>query len=276
MSQAPYALRNVRKGTKYGIDLNLEDTLAHALVDAFPTKIPMGITAENLSKIYKVNRKDCDEFALSSQLKFSKGLEAGHYKDEIVPIEIKTRKGVETFSVDEHPRPLTTLESLNKLKPSFDKNGVVTAGNASGICDGAASLIVASEEAVNKYGLKPLARIVEWNYTGVEPSIMGIGPVPAIKNVLKRSGLSLNQIDSFEINEAFAAQVLSVQKELKFDLEQLNRDGGAIAIGHPLGASGARILSHIVYTLIRENGRYGLGSACIGGGQGIAVLLERV
>jgi acetyl-CoA acyltransferase 2 len=201
---------------------------------------------------------------------------AGRFKEEIAPVEIKGRKGVEKFEVDEHPRPQTTLEQLTKLKPVFIKDtGLVTAGNASGISDGAASLIVASEEAVKKYSMKPLARIVDWYYVGCEPTIMGIGPVPAIQGVLKRTGLTLDDFSHIEINEAFAAQVLAVCKELRISPERLNQNGGAIALGHPLGASGARILSHLTYELIRTQGRYALGSACIGGGQGIAVVLER-
>lgn len=194
-----------------------------------------------------------------------------------MPVEIKGRKGVEVFEVDEHARPQTTVESLTKLKSVFIRDtGVVTAGNASGICDGAASLIVAGEEAVKKYGLKPLARIVNWNYVGVDPEIMGIGPVPAMKTALKRAGLSFSDMSIIEINEAFSAQVLAVSKELKIDPSTVNVNGGAIALGHPLGASGARILGHLCYELQRTQGKYAIGAACIGGGQGIAVILERV
>ncbi|KAI9094393.1 3-ketoacyl-CoA thiolase [Phlyctochytrium arcticum] len=276
MSQAPYALRNARAGTRYGVDLKLEDTLANGLIDTYPTKIPMGITAENLSKKYDISRKECDEYALQSQQRWKSAQEGGRFKAEIAPVDIKTRKGTESFSVDEHPRPQTTIESLTKLPSVFIKEtGTVTAGNASGISDGAASLVIASGEAVKKYNLKPIARLVHWFYTGVDPSIMGIGPVPAIQGVLKRTGLALKDMDLVEVNEAFAAQYLAVEKELGLDRSKTNTNGGAIAVGHPLGASGARITGHLAHELQRTGGKYALGSACIGGGQGIAVLLER-
>ncbi|KND00687.1 acetyl-CoA C-acetyltransferase [Spizellomyces punctatus DAOM BR117] len=276
MTQAPYALRNIRSGTRYGVDQKLEDTLAHALVDSFPQRVPMGITGENLGKKYGITRKECDEFALQSQQRWAKANEAGIFNAEISPVEIKTKKGVQAVTTDEHPRPQTTLESLAKLPSVFIKDtGLVTAGNASGICDGAASLVVAGEDAVKKHGLKPLARLVSWFYTGVDPNIMGIGPVPAIQGALKRAGLSLKDMDLIEVNEAFAAQFLAVERELGLDRAKTNTSGGAIALGHPLGASGARITTHLAHALQRTNGRYALGSACIGGGQGIAVILER-
>ncbi|KAJ3327365.1 hypothetical protein HDU76_011938 [Blyttiomyces sp. JEL0837] len=276
MSQSPYALRGVRSGTRYGVDLKLEDTLAHGLVDQYPVKTPMGITAENLGKQYGLTREDCDTFALQSQQRWAAANAAGAFKAEITPIQLKSKKGVEVFEVDEHPRPQTTVASLGKLPSVFIKDtGVVTAGNASGICDGAASLIVASEEAVKKYKLTPLAQVLSWNYVGVEPTIMGIGPVPAIKGALKRAGLSLKDMSIVEVNEAFAAQFLAVQKELGLDPAITNKNGGAIALGHPLGASGARIMAHMTHELHRTNGRYAVGSACIGGGQGIAVVIEK-
>lgn len=189
---------------------------------------------------------------------------------------LKAKKGTETFEVDEGPRPQTTIEGLAKLAPVFIKEtGTVTAGNASGITDGAATLILASGDAVKKHGLKPLARVASWFYTGVEPEIMGIGPVPAIKGALKRAGLTLNDMTRIEVNEAFAVQYLAVEKELGLDRTKTNINGGAISLGHPLGASGARIMTHLVYELHRTQGRYALGSACIGGGQGIAVIIER-
>ncbi|KAJ3186051.1 3-ketoacyl-CoA thiolase, mitochondrial [Gaertneriomyces sp. JEL0708] len=276
MSQAPYALRGVRAGTRYGVDLKLEDTLAHGLVDTYPKKVPMGITAENLGQKYNISRRDCDEFALKSQQRWASANAAGIFQDEIVPVEVKTRKTTEQFTTDEHPRPKTTIESLSKLASVFIKDtGLVTAGNASGICDGAASLVVAGGEAVKRHGMKPLARIVAWDYVGVDPNIMGIGPVPAIRRVLKKAGLTLNDMSLIEVNEAFAAQFLAVQKELGLNDEISNAHGGAIALGHPLGASGARITAHLAHQLQRTGGRYGLGSACIGGGQGIAIILER-
>ena len=277
MTQAPHVLRGGRSAARYGVDLKLEDSLAHGLVDSYPHNVPMGITAENLAKKYGLKREEVDQYALDSQKRWGKAQAAGIFDAEISPVEIKGRKGVEHFKVDEHPRPETTAEGLTKLRPVFIKDtGVVTAGNASGICDGAASLIVAGEEAVKKHNLKPLARIVNWNYVGVDPQIMGSGPVPAMKTALKRAGLTMGDMDLIEINEAFSAQVLAVAKELKLDISQLNVNGGAIALGHPLGASGARILGHLSHELHRTQSKYAIGAACIGGGQGIAVILERV
>ena len=277
MSLSPYTLHGVRFGnTRYGVDLKLVDSLAIALVDQVPVPTPMGITAENLAEKYGITRQQCDEFALRSQQRWAKAHEDGAFKDEIAPIEVKVKKATEIFEVDEYPRPKTTIETLAKLPSVFKKDGVVTAGNASGICDGAAANVIASEEAINKHGLKPLARIVSYGVTACEPSIMGIGPVEAIKLALKRSGLSIADMDLIEVNEAFAAQFLSVQKELELPIEKTNVFGGAISMGHPLGASGARILSNLTYNLHRLNKKYALGSACIGGGQGIAVIIERV
>jgi acetyl-CoA acetyltransferase family protein len=194
---------------------------------------------------------------------------------EIAPIDLVSKKGTVSFHVDEHARPQSTAEGLAKLAPVFKKDGVVTAGNASGICDGAAALVLASEEFAKSAGMKPLARLVEWAVAGVDPAIMGIGPVPAIRSALARAELGLADMDLVEVNEAFAPQYLAVEKELGLDRAKTNVDGGAIALGHPLGASGARITTHLVYELARREGRYAIGSACIGGGQGIAVLLER-
>lgn len=235
----------------------------------------MAVTAENLAKKYNISRKECDEYALSSQHRFAAAQQSGHFKSEISGIELKGRKGPELFEVDEHPRPQTTIEGLAKLPPVFLKDGVVTAGNASGIADGAASLIIASESAVKKHNLKPLAKLVNWHYCGVDPSIMGIGPVPAIKEALKRAKLSIKDMDVVEVNEAFAVQYLAVERELGLDRSKTNTNGGAIAVGHPLGASGARITAHLVYELQRTKGKYAVGAACIGGGQGIALVLER-
>ncbi|KAI8914984.1 Thiolase, N-terminal domain-containing protein [Powellomyces hirtus] len=276
MSQAPYAVRGIRSGTRYGVDIKMEDTLAAALVDSYPERVPMGITGENLAKMYKVTRQDCDEFALQSQQRWAKANAAGVFDAEIAPVEIKTRKGTETFTTDEHPRPQTTMETLGKLPSVFIKGtGTVTAGNASGICDGAASLIVASEDSVKRNNLKPLARLVSWAYTGVDPNIMGIGPVSAVNAALKKAGLTLKDMDIIELNEAFAAQFIAVERELGLDRAKTNMSGGAIALGHPLGASGARITAHLAHQLQRTKARYALGTACIGGGQGIALILER-
>ncbi|WFC98841.1 acetyl-CoA C-acyltransferase [Malassezia yamatoensis] len=277
MSMSPYTLHGVRFGnTRYGVDLKLVDSLASSLVDQVPTPTPMGVTAENLAEKYGITREQCDKFALQSQKRWAAAHEAGAFKDEITPVQIKVKKSTETFDVDEHPRGNASLESLAKLPPVFKKDGVVTAGNASGICDGAAANIVASEEAVGKYNLKPLARIVSYGVTACEPSLMGIGPVEASRIALKRAGLNVSDMDLIEVNEAFAAQFLAVQKELELPNDKTNINGGAIALGHPLGASGARILSNLTYNLIRLDKKYALGAACIGGGQGIAVVLERV
>ena len=237
----------------------------------------MGITAENLASKYGITRRQCDEFAALSHQRWVKGQKAGVFKDEICPISIKDRKGTVNFDTDEHPREETSADSIAKLKPAFLENGVTTAGNASGICDGAGAVIVASEDAVAKHGLTPLARIVSTHVTAVAPEIMGIGPVSAIKGALQKANLTLDQMDVIEVNEAFAAQFIAVQRELSLDMEKCNIHGGAISIGHPLAASGSRIVSHLVYELLRSTDKkYAVGSACIGGGQGIAVILEKV
>lgn len=273
MTLAPYAVRNIRFGTRLGTDLSMEDTLWASLTDAH-TKTPMGVTAENLAAKYNITRQDADNFALKSQQNWKNGQDSGHFSAEIAPVSIKTRKGTEEMTVDEHPKPQTTAEGLAKLPPVFKKNGTVTAGTASGICDGAGAVVLASEEACKENNLKPLARLVGYAVAGVDPNIMGIGPVPAIRKLLKVSGLELKDIGMVEINEAFAPQTIACQRELDLDPAILNMNGGAIALGHPLGASGARITSHLVHEIRRRGIKYGIGSACIGGGQGIAVLLE--
>jgi acetyl-CoA acetyltransferase family protein len=274
MTQAPFQLRGAREGWALGKAPPVEDSLWSALTDSY-TNTPMAVTAENLATKYGISRAQCDEYALLSQQRWAAANEAGRFKQEIVPVEVATKKGPSSFAVDEHPRPQSTQEGLAKLQPVFKKDGVVTAGNASGICDGAAALVVASEEFAQRRGLKPLARLLGWSVAGVEPSIMGIGPVPAIRGALARTGLTMADVDLFEVNEAFAPQVLAVEKELGLDRSKTNVDGGAIALGHPLGASGARITTHLVYELARRAGRYAVGSACIGGGQGIAVVIAR-
>ncbi|KAG0228116.1 3-ketoacyl-CoA thiolase, mitochondrial [Actinomortierella wolfii] len=275
MSLSPYALRNVRWGTRFGVDLKLEDTLAAALVDRFPKETPMAITAENLAVQHGISRQQCDEYALSSQQRWAAAHKAGRFNAEIVPVEYKVKKAVEVLSHDEHARPNTTLEGLAKLPPVFKKDGTVSAGNASGIADGAGAVVVASEQAVKEHGLKPLAKVVSYHVTAVDPSIMGIGPVTAIQGALKKAGLGLNDMDLVEINEAFAAQYLACEKVLGLDRSKTNTNGGAIALGHPLGASGSRIVAHLTHELQRIQGKYAIGSACIGGGQGIAIVLER-
>jgi acetyl-CoA acetyltransferase family protein len=274
MTQAPFLLRGAREGWAFGKAPPIEDSLWSALTDSY-TGTPMAITAENLATQYSISRAQCDDYALASQQRWAAANEAGRFKEEIVPVEVAAKKGPVRFAVDEHPRPQSTLEGLAKLQPVFKKDGVVTAGNASGICDGAAALVVASEELAHKRGLKPIARVLGWGVAGVDPSIMGIGPAPAIRSALARTGLAVADVDLFEVNEAFAPQYLAVEKELGLDRAKTNVDGGAIALGHPLGASGARITVHLAYELARRGGRYAVGSACIGGGQGIAVVLER-
>jgi acetyl-CoA acyltransferase 2 len=253
----------------------LTDTLWSALTDSY-AKMPMAHTAEKLGDKYGVTRAQCDEFALRSQQTWAAASKAGHFAAEISGVTVKGKKGEEVFAVDEHPRPATTLEGLAKLKPVFKENGLVTAGNASGICDGAATLIVASEAALSKHSLKPLARVVSSASVGVDPTIMGIGPAPAMRQALAKAKLTMADMDLIEINEAFAAQFLACEKELGLDRAKCNTSGGAIALGHPLGASGARITAHLVHALHRTGGKYAIGAACIGGGQGIALVLERV
>jgi len=279
MSQAPYCLRGIRFGNpKLGENPKLEDTLWQSLTDTYPG-LPMAMTAEKLGELYSITREETDNFALRSQQRWAAAQSRGLFDDEIVPISVKVKNDTEEFKIDEHPRPKTTIENLAKLPAIFKKGGVVTAGNASGISDGAGSLVLASEEAVKKHKLTPLARLVAWQAVGVDPSIMGIGPSPAIKAILQRTKLSLKDIDHLEVNEAFAVQTLAVIKDLNqsgetVDESKFNANGGAIALGHPLAASGARITAHLVYQLKRNNTKYALGSACIGGGQGIAVLLQ--
>lgn len=275
MSQAPHAVRNIRFGVGLGAPIQLEDTLWVGLTDTY-CKMPMAITAENLAEKFKISRQEVDEFALRSQHLWKKAHDEGRFNDELAPVTVKVKKQEVQVTVDEHPRPQTAIEGLAKLPTLFKKDGTVTAGNASGICDGAGTVILANEEAVKKHGLTPLARLVAYSTVGVEPSIMGIGPVPAIQNVLKLSGKSLNDIDLVEINEAFAPQTLACAKDLKLDISKLNVNGGAIALGHPLAASGARITAHLTHELRRRKAKFGIGSACIGGGQGIALLLEAV
>ncbi|HSE30472.1 MAG TPA: acetyl-CoA C-acetyltransferase [Pyrinomonadaceae bacterium] len=274
MSQAPHVIRGARSGFALGQG-TLEDSLMVALLDTY-CNTPMAGTAENLARKYEISREKQDEYALRSQRETQRALDAGYLAQEIVPVELKTRKGVTLFEHDDHPRPETTLEGLAKLRPAFAKDGFVTAGNASGIVDGAAALVIADEEFVKRRDLTPMGRIVSWAYEGVEPEIMGIGPVPATRAALARAGLNLNQIDLVEVNEAFAAQYLAVEKELGLDRDKTNVNGGAIALGHPLGATGTRLVLTLLHELHRRGGRLGLATACIGGGQGIAMIVERL
>ncbi|KRT85340.1 hypothetical protein AMK59_1614 [Oryctes borbonicus] len=273
MSQAPHIVRGLRFGVNLGQSPVLEDALWLGLTDTY-CKLPMALTAEKLGAQIGVTREEADQFSLRSQKYWLAAHEAGRFKEELAPVEIKARGKTLVVDFDEHPKPKSTIEGMKQLKSIFKENGLVTAGSASGICDGAGAVILANEDAVKEQNLKPIARIVSYSYVGVEPSIMGIGPVPAITNALRVAGLSLSDMDLVEINEAFAAQALACAKELKLDMDKFNVDGGAIALGHPLGASGSRITAHLVHELRRRKAKYGVGSACIGGGQGIAVVVE--
>lgn len=274
MSQAPHVIRGARWGIPLGKG-ELEDSLWSALTDSY-TSLPMAITAENLAVQYKISQDEVDEYSVLSQKRCAAAQEGGRFDQEIAPMEIKTRKGTVQFAKDEHNRPQTSLEGLKKLPKVFKKDGVVHAGAASGICDGAASAVLATRTWAEKHGLQPIGKLHNWGISGCDPKIMGIGPAPAIRRLLERAEISLSDAQLFEVNEAFAPQYLAVEKELKLPRELTNVDGGAIALGHPLGASGARITAHLLYELKRRKGRYGIGSACIGGGQGIAVLVEAV
>ena len=270
MSQAPHVIRGARKGFKLGQG-NLEDSLMVALLDSY-TGLYMAQTSDNLARKYEISREAQDEYAIHSQKCADEALKSGRLQEEIVPVPVG-RKG-ELFSTDDHMRPDTTMEGLAKLKPAFAKDGFVTAGNASGIVDGAAMLVVSTADRAKEKGKTPLGRIVSWGIAGCDPDIMGIGPVPATQIALKKAGMQLADLDLIEINEAFAGQILSVVKELGIDREKLNVNGGAIALGHPLGASGTRLVLTVLYELRRRKQRYGLASACIGGGQGIAMIVE--
>ena len=274
MSQAPHVIRGARSGFALGQG-KLEDSLMVALLDTY-CNTPMAGTAENLARKFEITREEQDAYALRSQQEAKRALDAGYFAAEIVPVEVQTRKGTTLVEHDDHMRPETTLEILAKLKPAFAKDGFVTAGNASGIVDGAAALVIADEEFVKQHDLSPAGRIVSWAYAGVEPEIMGIGPVPATRLALEKAGLALNEIDLIEVNEAFAAQYLAVEKDLRLDRSRTNVNGGAIALGHPLGATGTRLVLTVLNELGRRKGRFGLATACIGGGQGIAIIVERL
>ena len=270
MSQAPFVIRGARKGLKLGAG-NMEDSLMVALLDTY-AGLYMAQTSDNLARKYEISREEQDQFALRSQKCAGEAMKAGRLQEEIVPVAVG-RKG-ELISEDDHMRPDTTPDGLAKLKPAFAKDGFVTAGNASGIVDGAAMLVITTAEKAKEKGKQPLGRIVSWGIAGCDPEIMGIGPVPATQIALKKAGLKLEDIDLVEINEAFAGQILAVAKELGLDMDKLNVNGGAIALGHPLGATGTRLVLTLLYELRRRKLRYGLATACIGGGQGIAMIVE--
>ena len=274
MSQAPHVIRGARTGLRLGQG-KLEDTLWTALLDTH-CGCTMAATAENCAAKYGVSREDQDRYAIRSQQLAAAAWKAGRFADEVVPVEIASRKGVELFAQDDHVRPDSTLESLAKLPPAFSQNGCVTAGNASGIVDGGAALVLASARAASSHGLEPLGRLTHWAAVGVEPTLMGMGPAPATRLVLDRAGLTLNDVDLIEVNEAFAAQYLAVEKELGLDRDRVNVNGGAIALGHPLGMTGTRLLLTLTLELRRRGLKRGLATACIGGGQGIAAIVETV
>jgi acetyl-CoA acyltransferase 2 len=277
MSQAPHVLRGARFGElRLGESgNNFEDLLWAALTDT-QCNLSMAQTAEKLAEKYSVTREEADDVAYNSQQRAKAAWDAGRFNEEIVGIKIKTRKGETEFKTDEHMRPDTTREALAALRPYFKKDGLVTAGNASGIGDGAAALVLASAEWAQQNGVKPIARLVSWGVAGVDPSIMGIGPAPASRKALEKAGMTVDQMDLVEVNEAFAPQFAAVAKDLELDLARTNVDGGAIALTHPLAASGARITTHLIHELRRRGARYGLGSACIGGGQGMALIIEAI
>ena len=276
MSQAPHIIRGARWGLPLGKG-GMEDSLWSALTDTY-TGMPMGMTAEKLAETHGISQDDVDEFSVQSQKRWAAAHEAGRFASELAPMDLPGRKKGETvrFERDEHPRPQTTKESFAKLPKAFKKDGVIHPGAASGICDGAAMLVMATRAYADRKGLKPIARLVNWGVSGCDPTVMGIGPVPAIQNAFERTGTGVSDYALFEVNEAFAPQYLAVEKDLGLPREKTNVDGGAIALGHPLGASGARITAHLIYELARRGEKYGIGSACIGGGQGIAVVIESV
>jgi acetyl-CoA C-acetyltransferase len=274
MSRAPYLLEKARFGYRMGDGQLVDEMLHDGLLDAF-SGVHMGITAENICTECSVNRQEMDQFAVESQQRAIQAIESGRFRAEIVPVEVPTKKGVTIFDTDQQPRPGTTLEALAKLRPAFKPDGGVTAGNSSGLNDGAAALVVMSRKQAQQRGLKPLATIRSYASAGVDPRIMGMGPVPATRLALEKAALKIENLDLVEANEAFAAQAVAVGKELGFNRAKLNVNGGAIALGHPIGASGARILVTLLYEMQQQQALYGLATLCIGGGQGVAMIVQR-
>jgi acetyl-CoA C-acetyltransferase len=275
MSRAPYLVENARYGYRLGNGQLVDEMIRDGLWCAFDD-CHMGVTAENVAKEYEVSRDDQDAFSATSQRKAGAALASGRFKDEIVPVPVQRKKDTVLVDTDEHPRPDTTAEILAKLRPAFDKEGSVTAGNASGINDGAAAVVVMSASRAKELGLEPLARIRAYASAGVEPRVMGIGPIPASRKAMEKAGVSVKDIDLFELNEAFAAQSVAVGRELAVPDDKLNVNGGAIALGHPIGASGTRILVTLLHEMQKRDAGLGLAGMCIGGGQGIAMVVERV
>jgi len=275
MSAAPYTVPSARWGARMGPSKMVDTMINDGLTDAF-NSYHMGITAENVCDQWGITREELDAFSLSSQQKTAKAQASGRFSDEIVPVPVKVKKEIVNFEVDEFPRANTDAAGLAKLKPAFKPDGGrVTAGNASGINDGAAAILLASGEAVKKYDLKPMAKLIGWGQGGVDPQIMGVGPVPASKNALKKADLTIDDIDLIEANEAFAAQSIAVARELKFDMSKVNVNGGAIALGHPVGASGARIIVTLLHEMQKTDAKKGLATLCIGGGMGVATIYEK-
>lgn len=276
MSRVPYFAEGARWGARMGNVELVDGMYRDGFLDPLSGLI-MGETAENLARQYEISRGEADDYALRSQQRAARAIDSGRFDAEITPIEIKGKRG-ETilFARDEHPRMDTTLETLKRLPPVFDKQGTVTAGNSSGITDGAACVVVAGEDAMNELGMKPEARIVDYEIAGVAPEIMGIGPVPAIRALLERQRMSLAEVDIVELNEAFAAQVIACDRELSFDAERLNPNGGAIALGHPIGCTGVRITTTLLHEMRKQDARLGLATLCVSGGMGVALLVERV
>jgi len=273
MSQAPYVLRGARQGFRMG-DRPLEDWLVANLFDSY-INMNMAQTADKLAKMYGVTREDADQLAYESNMKAARAAAEGRFKEEIIPVQIKTRKGPRLFEADDHIKPDTTMEILGKIPPAFGKDSIATGGNASGVVDGAGCVLIAGSDKAKQYGLEAIARVAGWAVVGVDPTIMGIGAAVSIKKALEKAGLKISDIDIFEINEAFGAQAVAVERELGLDRSKLNVNGGAIALGHPLGMTGARLTYTLALELKKRNKRYGIASACTGGGQGVAILLER-
>jgi len=276
MSNAPIYLRNTRFG---GDSVKLVDSNTEAGQqphEIYGHELGMGVTAENVAERFSISRKDQDAFSFESQQRAARAIQENRFEDEIVPVEVKGKKSSFSFTIDEHPRPETTLEALSKLQPVFKENGTVTAGNACGRNDGAAALVLTSAFDAEKLGLKPIARIVDWAAVGVSPSLMGIGPVPAVRRLLERTKYTLDDIDLIELNEAFASQALAVIRSLNLNIDKVNVNGGAIALGHPLGATGAKILTTLLYELNRRQQKRGIATLCVGGGQGMAMMIELI
>ncbi|WP_406686271.1 thiolase family protein [Rossellomorea vietnamensis] len=276
MSRAPLYLRNTRFGGDRSILVDSNTENGQQPQDIYGHRLGMGITAENVAERYHVSREDQDAFAVESQKRTAKAMERGEFEEEIVPVTTQHKKGTFTIDRDEHPRPETTIEKLSGLKPAFKENGTVTAGNACGRNDGASALVLMKRSEASRLNIKPLVKVVDWATTGVSPEVMGIGPVPAVRKLLQRTGKEVEDIGLFELNEAFASQALAVIRELKLDVNKVNVNGGAIALGHPVGATGARIVTTLLHEMIKRQERYGIATLCVGGGQGMAIMLETI